>query len=53
MREEIDARTAATRKAEAIAERARDKSDDAVESERLRRAIAMPSNSSPDRTRED
>lgn len=53
MREEIDAHVSATRKAEDIAERTRDKSNDAVESERLRRAIGMPSNSSLERTRED
>jgi hypothetical protein len=53
MSQEIDAHVAATREAEEIAERARDKSNDALESERLRRDIGMPSNSSLERTREE
>jgi hypothetical protein len=42
--EEIDAHAAARRESEDAAERARDKSNDVAESERLRRAIGMPPN---------
>lgn len=53
MLEEIEAHERATREAEDEAERVRDKSNDAAERERLRRAIGMPSNTSLERTREE
>jgi hypothetical protein len=43
MLEEIDAETKARRQAEAAAERARDKSNDAAEGDRVRRSIGMKS----------
>ena len=49
---EMEERNEALREAEIDAERIRDKSNDAVEAERLRSAIGMPPNKSLERTRE-
>lgn len=46
MLDEIDTHNAAKREAEEAAERARDKSNDAAETDRLRRSIGMPLNAS-------
>jgi hypothetical protein len=46
MFEEIDTHNAAKRELEEAAERARDKSNDAAETDRLRRSIGMPLNAS-------
>jgi hypothetical protein len=52
MLEEIEDHDRATREAEDAAERARDKSNEAAESDQVRRAIGMPPNTSFERTRE-
>jgi hypothetical protein len=52
MLKEIENSDRATREAEDAAERARDKSNDAAESEQVRRAIGMPPNKSLERTRD-
>ena len=52
MMEEMQAHEAAQREVEDTVERARDKSSDAEEAARLRRAIGMPPNKSLERTRE-
>ena len=48
MFEEMDAHDATKREVEEAAERARDKSNDAAEADRLRRSIGMPLNASPE-----
>src|SRR5690242_15218223 len=50
--DELHAHQAAIRESEDAAERARDKSNDDAEAERLRRAIGMPPNTSLERTRD-
>jgi len=48
MFEEMATHNATKREVEAAAERARDKSNDAAETDRLRRSIGMPLNASPE-----
>ena len=52
MLEEVRARKARLRESEDAAERERDKSNDATETDRLRRGIGRPASKSLDRTRE-
>ena len=52
MLKEIEEHDKAKREAEDAAERVRDKSNDAAESDRVRRAIGMPPNKSLERTRD-
>ena len=52
MLKEIEDHNRATQEAEETVERARDKSNDAAEGERVHRAIGMPPNKSLERTRE-
>jgi hypothetical protein len=52
MLKEIEDHNRTTREVEDAAERARDKSNDAADSERVRRAIGMPPNTSLERTRD-
>jgi len=52
MLKEIEDHNQAKREAEEAAEHVRDKSNDAAESDRVRRAMGMPPNKSLERTRE-